>query len=64
MSNEPEFVTVALPKEIIDRIDRFVDGSNHQFVSRPHVIKVALSRFFKNNGGDGENNEIEEGSTS
>ena len=54
MAQENEFVTIALPRELIERIDRFVEDSDHRFVSRPHVVKVALSNFFKNNGGDGE----------
>ena len=46
------FVTIALPKDIIDYIDRFVDKNKPLYSSRPHVIKVALEQFFKNNGGD------------
>jgi len=46
------FVTIALPKDIIDDIDKFVDKNKPLYNSRPHVVKVALEQFFKNNGGE------------
>lgn len=51
MSNETDFITIALPKELVNRIDVFVENSNHMYLNRPHVIKVALAKFFENNGG-------------
>jgi len=45
-----EFVTIALPKNIIERLDKCIDESNHLYTSRPHVVKIALARFFNENG--------------
>jgi len=58
-NNEPDFITIALPKELVNRIDVFVENSNHMYLNRPHVIKVALARFFENNGGNVDAGEIE-----
>lgn len=54
MTDDPAFITVALPKEIVNKIDEFVTNSEGLYTSRPHVIKVALSKFFKNGGGINE----------
>ena len=58
-NNDCPFITVALPKEIIDKIDAFIESSDHLFTSRPHVIKVALSKFFNNNCGGVKYGEME-----
>lgn len=50
-NNESNFITIALPRELVERIDSFVEKSNHKYINRPHVVKIALARFFKNNGG-------------
>lgn len=47
-----EFVTVALPRELIDRLDKCIKNSNQLYTSRPHLIKIALAKFFKNNGDE------------
>ena len=52
MTENNEFVTIALPKDLVDKIDKFIEDSNHLYTSRPHVVKVALFKFFKNNGGE------------
>ena len=52
MTESSEFITIALPKNIIDKIDSFIESSNHLYTSRPHVVKVALHKFFENNGGE------------
>jgi len=51
-NNESDFVTIALPRELVERIDIFVENSNHMYLNRPHVIKVALAKFFENDGGE------------
>lgn len=52
MTENLGFTTIALPKELVDKIDRFIEASEHMYTSRSHVVKVALFKFFKNNGGD------------
>ena len=59
MAHESEFVTIALPRELIEKIDKFVKDNNHMYPKRPNVIKVALHNFFKNNGGDGKDGSID-----
>ena len=46
------FTTIALPNELVDRIDKFVEKNKPTYLNRPHVIKIALENFWKNNGGD------------
>jgi len=56
MSSWPKFKNVALPGELVDKIDKFIENSNYKYSSRPHLIKVALAEFFdKNNGGEIKN---------
>ena len=55
MTHGNEFVTIALPKQVIDHIDRCIESSGHLYTSRPHVVKLALSKFFEDNG-DGNGN--------
>ena len=43
--NKIEYVTVKLPKDIIDEIDKLVGGV-HGYSSRTEVVKDALRRFF------------------
>lgn len=51
MTQNNEFVTIALPKKVVNQIDSFIENSNHLYTSRPHVVKVALFSFFDKNGG-------------
>ncbi len=44
-----EFITIALPRYVIEQIDNFIIKKNPEYTSRPHVVKVALSQFFKEN---------------
>jgi len=49
---ERNFTTVAVPNDIIEQIDNFVARSEHAYCNRSHVVKVALFKFFKNNGNN------------
>ena len=50
--HDSNFITIALPVQLIKQIDLFVRNSEGIYLSRPHVVKVALKRFFENNGGE------------
>jgi len=52
------FTTIALPNELVKQIDDFVAENKPIYLNRPHVIKIALEKFWKNNGGntDGSSN--------
>lgn len=52
-----EFVTIALPKDIVERLDKCIDESDHVYTSRPHVVKIALAKFFNENGKNGGGKE-------
>ena len=50
------FVTIALPVDLIDKIDVFIKNSikhDSLYQKRPDVVKVALARFFKDNNNGG-----------
>jgi metal-responsive CopG/Arc/MetJ family transcriptional regulator len=55
--NGSRFVTIALPRELVDKIDIFIRNSNQMYFKRSHVVKVALSNFFKDTNGGGMDNE-------
>jgi metal-responsive CopG/Arc/MetJ family transcriptional regulator len=53
-----EYITIKIPRELLEQCENIVENSNLGFTSRTDVVKTAIRNFLiendGNNGGDTE----------
>jgi metal-responsive CopG/Arc/MetJ family transcriptional regulator len=53
-----EYITIKIPRELLEQCENIVENSNLGFTSRTDVVKTAIRNFLiENNGNNGGDTE-------